>query len=602
MAPPFPTVEIAFATKPSGTPAWTDVSAFVRGIPTIKRGRQFELDRIEAGTCTITLDNSDRRFDPTYTFSPYYPNVLPMRMVRVGIPGGSAHLFTGFIERWPVVWTAGSTYGEVQITAIDALATLAQAALTGSFDQELSGSRISRVLTSASWPTTNAPNSWVLGTGALGTTTGLASVSLNAVLDPGLTQVQAASVSTAGGTAVVGKTTQGASTTPMMGDTAFNSDPTGNNKQVSKFNLIQAATVQKVSMDILGRPGGGPSQVVKAVIYSDSGGAPGTLLGTSDEVNISRNTGLRQFYDFPFSTQPSVPKGVVWIGYIGGETSESNLIGYDTGGTRYFITDAYSDGASSSFGAGSSDSVTLAVYATYTPGTVGGLDVTSTSAKDHIQDVAQTELGVFYIDGDGNAIFKDRSRRFSATSAATFTDQPTGWTSTRVPYANLVPSFDTDHLSNDITVTRTGGNAQTATDQTSVDSYLRHSLELTPELVTDAESLREARFLLLQYAQPLLRFDTLEVTVNASDFTWPLAVSLDIGSRVTIERTPIPVAGATSQTITKDCFIENIEHTLMPGGQGPVWQVKYQLSPADRWTGYWVLGTSALSTTTKLTY
>ncbi|MCB5179510.1 fimbrial protein [Streptomyces antimicrobicus] len=58
------TVEIAFDGGPfSSSYSWTDVSDYVKGFQ-VKRGRNTELDRIEAGTLSLTLDNSDGRFTP----------------------------------------------------------------------------------------------------------------------------------------------------------------------------------------------------------------------------------------------------------------------------------------------------------------------------------------------------------------------------------------------------------------------------------------------------------------------------------------------------------------------------------------------------------
>lgn len=58
------TVEVAFDGGPfSSSYSWTDVSDYVKGFQ-IKRGRNTELDRIEAGTLSLSLDNSDGRFTP----------------------------------------------------------------------------------------------------------------------------------------------------------------------------------------------------------------------------------------------------------------------------------------------------------------------------------------------------------------------------------------------------------------------------------------------------------------------------------------------------------------------------------------------------------
>ncbi|MFF0481059.1 LamG-like jellyroll fold domain-containing protein [Streptomyces sp. NPDC004435] len=58
------TVEVAFDGGPfSKSYTWTDISDYVRGFQ-VRRGRNYELDRIEAGTLSLALDNSDGRFTP----------------------------------------------------------------------------------------------------------------------------------------------------------------------------------------------------------------------------------------------------------------------------------------------------------------------------------------------------------------------------------------------------------------------------------------------------------------------------------------------------------------------------------------------------------
>ncbi|MDL5204957.1 LamG-like jellyroll fold domain-containing protein [Streptomyces sp. ALI-76-A] len=58
------TVEVAFDGGPfSSSYSWTDISDYVEGFQ-VRRGRNNELDRIEAGTLSLKLDNSDGRFTP----------------------------------------------------------------------------------------------------------------------------------------------------------------------------------------------------------------------------------------------------------------------------------------------------------------------------------------------------------------------------------------------------------------------------------------------------------------------------------------------------------------------------------------------------------
>lgn len=151
------TVEIAFSTDPLSTaPNWVDVTAYVRGDAplTIRRGRNHELGRTEAGTATLTLDNKDRRFDPANTASPYAPNVLPMRRIRIRATwqGTWYPLFSGFIEGWPV--GARDIANAISISAVDAFKYFSLKQLAGGYPEQLSGARIEAILDDLGWPAT----------------------------------------------------------------------------------------------------------------------------------------------------------------------------------------------------------------------------------------------------------------------------------------------------------------------------------------------------------------------------------------------------------------------------------------------------------------
>jgi hypothetical protein len=157
LLPNFPqtVIEIGFASNPGTAQAsivWTDVSDRCRGFST-SRGRKHELASFEAGTASITLQNRDRAFEPTYSGSPYYPNVVPLRPVRISEVwnGVTYRLFTGFVEEWPPSYN-GPTDSEVTISCVDAFELLSQVALTVSYSQESSDVRIGHVLTSAGFP------------------------------------------------------------------------------------------------------------------------------------------------------------------------------------------------------------------------------------------------------------------------------------------------------------------------------------------------------------------------------------------------------------------------------------------------------------------
>src|SRR4030095_9500589 len=148
------TVEVAFSTDPGATPVWTNITPTVRECR-IRRGRQHELDRVEAGTASIVLHDVDGRYSPSNTLGPYYPNVLPMRRIRIrGTFGAQTFdVFHGYVEAWPQEWEfSPRSASTVTIQAVDAFKVLALANVNTTRSSELSGTRVGAILDAISWP------------------------------------------------------------------------------------------------------------------------------------------------------------------------------------------------------------------------------------------------------------------------------------------------------------------------------------------------------------------------------------------------------------------------------------------------------------------
>lgn len=72
----------------NSTYTWTDITQWCRRLGNgqlahIERGRNYERAQTDSGTCNIIVDNSTGVFDPENTASPYYPNVKPIRKIKV---------------------------------------------------------------------------------------------------------------------------------------------------------------------------------------------------------------------------------------------------------------------------------------------------------------------------------------------------------------------------------------------------------------------------------------------------------------------------------------------------------------------------------------
>jgi hypothetical protein len=155
----------AFGYTPTDTyPVWTNISTYGHSF-TWQRGRQNELNQIQAGTATLTVHDPRSYFDPDNTASPFYPNVKPGLPVRALLFVGSTMytLFYGFAERLPRTQRVSSTYTQRQIDLTDGFALLANAGLAGdSYAVENSGTRVANVLANTGWPATKQ----TIGTGS----------------------------------------------------------------------------------------------------------------------------------------------------------------------------------------------------------------------------------------------------------------------------------------------------------------------------------------------------------------------------------------------------------------------------------------------------
>ena len=118
----------------------------------ITRGKNNALDRIDSGVATITVDNSDRVFDPLYPNGPYFGQLIPRRSVR--ITTNNQPVFLGSIDDFDIVY-APSNKSQVAISVSDAFSVLTNSGLEEfTPTSQLSGARVNAVLDrpEVDWP------------------------------------------------------------------------------------------------------------------------------------------------------------------------------------------------------------------------------------------------------------------------------------------------------------------------------------------------------------------------------------------------------------------------------------------------------------------
>jgi hypothetical protein len=119
---------------------------------TVSRGKNQSLDRIDAGLATITVDNSDRHFDPLFPNGPYFGQLIPRRTVRITC--NAQPVFIGQIDDFDIAY-APSNQSQVRIDVSDAFSVLTSSGLDEfTPSSQLSGARVNAVLDrpELAWP------------------------------------------------------------------------------------------------------------------------------------------------------------------------------------------------------------------------------------------------------------------------------------------------------------------------------------------------------------------------------------------------------------------------------------------------------------------
>lgn len=165
MATPTPAVYIGFSSQIFDSPqTWTDVSADVMKV-SIRRGRQYELNRMETGTAIVNLRNLHSNYWPDNSSSAYYPNVRPCTHLKIEVTYNAITYsrFYGYIEAWQPDFILKPIKAPIMILSCVELTKSINQFLINHYDiltfpygwsQELSGTRFGNVLTAWGWPNT----------------------------------------------------------------------------------------------------------------------------------------------------------------------------------------------------------------------------------------------------------------------------------------------------------------------------------------------------------------------------------------------------------------------------------------------------------------
>lgn len=202
---------------------------------------------------------------------------------------------------------------------------------------------------------------------------------------------------------------------------------------------------------------------------------------------------------------------------------------------------------------------------------------------------ADSEVGEFYIGGNGNVVFRNRHAIFTDSRSknvqATFGDS-----GSELRYKNdgLTLVYDHESLANRVQVARAGGVQQIATDIPSVAAYLTKTFNRSDLLLqTDGEALSWAQWILLVSKDPELRFSTMVINpLRDTTNLFPQVLGREIGDRIRILRRP-PGGGSAIQ---RDCFIRGISHSITPS----TWLTTWVLQSATDYGNFFTLDDATL--------
>jgi hypothetical protein len=622
---PYPTVEVRISFTDLGSePVWTDVTGYVREV-SVNRGRQRDLDQIQAGTASLRLDNRDRRFDPDNTASPYYPNVVPLRRIQILGTYNSLRypVFTGFIETWPQEWEGAGANGVgdayTTIEATDAFTVLSGVNLPSSvYELEVRADtptvwyRLSDE-TSSNTAVDESGNAhdgaYVGGAVTKGTGGAIAGEANNAVTFDG-GSVQAPLTASFSGT--------GAFTVECWVN--FSDVHDGYIASQDASNLLDANPGRNWSLrvtsgsQLVWQVGG--TSCSGQVLYDDWAHLVAIRLATGGlrlYLNNALLASTTSAQDLILAHLPSNINGdhIIRVGanyrvagdgdpfygiidefaFYSSAMSTTRIAAHHTA-----ANDPWEDDLTGTrvgrvldlIGWATADRDVDAGSSTLQTAVLGG-----ESALTFLQQIEETENGLFFVQADGNLKFRERHAILQSpytSSQATFGDG-----AGEFPYYDLVITSSYDLIRNEIKVTRDGGIAQVARDSTSQTKYKVRSFERSGlQHNSDNESRDAAHWILSHYKDPIVRIDSMEIRPQRdATNVFPQVLDREIGDRITIRRRP-PGGGSA---IARDVHIEGISHNFRPG----IWETTWHLSPAEA-QSYFIWGTSQWDTDTRWAY
>lgn len=594
--------EVAFTSDPNAEdPTWEDLTEDLRYQQMVEtsRGRQRELDQYQAGTMSATLNNRTRDYDDQNSSSPWYPNVKPMKRVRVRASyGGTIYpVFAGYVDEWALGYENPSE-ATATVRATDAFKPLAAAQLaTSAYAQEVAADE------PAAWwrldesdqdadPLTVHDVVGDFDLPAYGTPL-VGSESLIA-RDPGASITFDDDITFEEGFA------RNFNRVPVLGGpltieavVRLHADDSGEGilaAQITKFAGVGFALGQNppvFGVNVVD----GVLNVVSSTVTLDPDEtyhvagvweAAGDLKIYVDGVDV---TGTPD--SVPVTTFPE--PGVLIIGSNGldagllGQIDEVAFYDHALSAARVAahaaaVTTPWNNDTPAARIDRVLDAVTfpenLRSNSTHSTAANGSSTLQSAtlnmSALEHLRRVAASEFGDLLITRAGEVRLIGRVALTNQDELFTFTDDDP----TTLPSYKEIGWDSSDQLiRNDVIVSRNEGIAQRVTNEASIDTYLRHTYT-ADGLIHDSDTLSRhaAEFIVAEYSEHKRRITRMVVAPTRNPTVlFPAVLGVELGDEVTVTFHP-PGGG----TFTQDSRIEGISHRF----NDKQWETTFALSPA----------------------
>jgi hypothetical protein len=455
-------------TAYGGTPTWTDVSSYVlagQGYEpiSITWGRQDEASAVSPSQGTVTLNNSDGRFTPGRTASPYYPNVKRRvrRQIRATVNSTTVYLLDDLTDSWEVTPSSSGPWTTVQ-SGTDVFGRYGAETLRSMFDETA---------------LVDAPAALYLAdSGGLQDLTGQQQA-LVAYQTPDGEKTASGSITydSGDGGVVLG----GAGAVGYYLSTSIQRvrDMQGNYEVWFSTTTMQAQTLLSLNGT--------------ALVWLDSSGRVNSLNSSGGTFTSSKSYADGVLHQVVFTYHPHAAEGsTLWVDnvYISGDSSHTIIfigtvpmtlqVGSTDGKSACFngtIRRVVIDGpdpalsddtyiAATTMFAGETTDAHISRLLSYRTNfgssldtgqsNVGMQDTTGVTLQQALLDVATVEGGIVYVNGQGQLVFRNRNNNYDPAPVLTLDANVSG--------VDIATTFrdDDQYVVNDVTVSWPGGSGQ----------------------------------------------------------------------------------------------------------------------------------------------